>query len=257
VFVEFNGQVAARFAGENENFQIDGRAIRWLQFPDVYRQWVHYWRSRAVGVGVAELANVSSANYRLNPGGEVSDIGASSAVDVATYLYSMLVSEGRLREALTDSTNVESDYSSSPTKLSDEIEGTLVQASLLESDEAFVAHPVRRSIPVYGKLRVQYKPAFVQQNGRLYVMEAVDFTHVHKNRALDHAGWSAYMFRDIRAAEPAACTIAVVRVTEEDQQSEEAANGLTLLRNEGQVVNWLDQRERETFLEERRVVALS
>ena len=107
-----------------------------------------------------------------------------------------------------------------------------------------------------GRILTEYRPAFVQQNGRLYVMETVDFTKLQKKASRDHAGWSACMYRDLRTAhgtdvEP----ISIVKVTDADQDIDDVRNGLALLKNESNIVNWLSEPERTEFLEERRRIA--
>ena len=81
-------------------------------------------------------------------------------------------------------------------------------------------------------------------------METVDFSTRFKQRARDHAGWSAYMFRDIGAAHEGAQAIALIRATEADSEFVEVQNGLAILSNEAKVVNWLLDEQREEFLAE-------
>jgi hypothetical protein len=256
VFVRLHGQVVARFFGEDANGDIDGRRLRALPYPDVYRQWISYWRRDLGAQGVDPLLAGGASNYRVVAGGQVSDIGSDSAADVTNYLYSMLVSEGGFREALASSE--QNDAVAAAIQLSAEVSEALDQAQLLFRDERappLVRHPVRRGAELRGVV-APYRPAFTQENGRLYVMETVDFTRAKKAAARDHAGWSAYMFRDIRHARPNSVPIAIVKLMEADHNIEEVQSGLAVLRNEGEIVHWINDQERATFLEERRRIAL-
>lgn len=137
-----------------------------------------------------------------------------------------------------------------------EVVDVLVEERILASEETlFLRHPVRRSVPIVGNIAIEHRPAFVQQNGHLYVMETVDFTIMHKRNARDHAGWAAYMFKDIRDKNPATQPIAIVRLTEDDKQHDEVRNGLALLHHEGEIVNWLTAEERAAFIDERKRLA--
>lgn len=257
VIVRLNGEFVARFFGEDSDGAFDGRRIRGLRFPDVYKQWLSYWRDETARGALDELVSLVTSNYRVIPGGEVTDTGADSAHDVANYLYSMLVSEGGFREALATQ---EAATELLPAVLNAEVCEALDQAQLLLADErrdARVPHPVRRGSELMGRLITPYKPAFTQQNGRLYVMETVDFTRGSKKASRDHAGWSAYMFHDIKLAHENSDPIAIVKVTELEREIEEVRGGLALLGNESRLVNWADDQERAQFLDERRKVAFS
>jgi hypothetical protein len=91
VFVRVGSSVAARFFGEVEGGGIDGRKLKSLPYPDVYRQWVEYWRDQ-VASGREKFEQVSGSHYWVVEGGAVSDIDRDSADEVAAYLYSLLVS---------------------------------------------------------------------------------------------------------------------------------------------------------------------
>jgi hypothetical protein len=254
VFVEANGALAIRFFAEGGPGQIDGRKLRAFKSPEVYRQWINFWRAEIAAKPPASLVELSGSHYRVIEGGGVDDIEADTADDVANYLYALLVSEGGFSEALALQGDVEEP---AVALLADEVGDALKEEGLLSTNDIFVPHPVRRFVPIVGKINIQHRPAFVQENGHLYVIETVDFTIQRKKIARDHAGWSAYMFSDIHAARSETSPIAIVRFTEADAADDEVANGLALLRHEGHVVNWLDPRDRESFLEERRAVALA
>jgi hypothetical protein len=255
VFVECNGQSVARFFGEADDLQIDGRKLKNFQNPDVYRQWVEFWRKTMNQSGIEKLTSGASSHFRVIAGGDVTDMGNDTVADVMAYLYSVLVATGGITEALLTGSMEDM---STPTALAVEIGAALEQRSLLsnESKQVLVPHPVKRAEPVRGKV-VGYRPAFVQRNGALYVMETVDFTSPKKKIARDHAGFSAYMFKDIRDADPRANMIAIVRVADSDQDADEVRDGLALLKNEGEIVNWMNEDEQAIFLEERRRIAIS
>lgn len=257
VLVAVGNDVAGRFLGENEDGIIDGRRLKNFPYPDVYRQWITYWRRELAKGHVAELPEHSAANFRVADGGTVSDIGGDAASTVAEYLYSTLVSDGGLREALAEAEETEPQR----TLLDVEVAGALAEAQLLGTDDLAqpVPHPVLKEAPVAGRILPEYKPAFVQRNGLLYVMETVDFTKPQKKASRDHAGWSACMFRDVRDAshQGVVVPITLIRITEADLDAEDVRNGVALLKAESSVVNWLSDEERGRFLEERRRVAFA
>jgi hypothetical protein len=257
VIVRLNGEFVARFFGEQSDGTVDGRRLRGLRYPDVYKQWLSYWRAETMRGAIENVVALVASNYRVIPGGEVTDTGSDSVGDIANYLYSMLVSEGGFREALSV---LEDSAEPVPLALNLEVSDALDQAQLLLADErreARVPHPVRRGSELMGRLATPYRPAFTQENGRLYVMETVDFTRGSKKASRDHAGWSAYMFHDIREARVNSESIAIVKVTDAERDIEEVRGGLALLGNEGRIVNWADDTERAGFLDERRAVAFS
>jgi hypothetical protein len=255
IFVRLNNQIVARFYGEDSDGDVDGRRIRALPYPDVYKQWIDYWRKESAAGGIDPILSSSASNYRVIPGGQVSDIGGDTATDVANYLYSMLVSEGGFQEALATGDHTDA---TAAVQLSAEVSAALDQAQLLQRDErtdARVAHPVRRGFQLTGRV-ASYKPAFTQENGRLYIMETIDFTRPKKAAARDHAGWSAYMFQDLKRATRNSEPIAIVKITDADRDLEEVRGGLAVLANESALVNWSDERQRTLFLEERRRIAV-
>lgn len=255
VFVRTGDQLAAKFFGEIEEGRIDGRRVREFSFPDVYTQWVDYWRSAVKEGGIEEIVANSGSHYRVLSVGEVTDIDQDSPQDVVNYLYALLVSEGGFQEATRVSE--EAEVEAGQRRLETDLTRRLRELSLLASDnDLLIAHPILRGVTIQG-LKTQHQPAFVQKNGKLFVMETVDFTTAQKRRPRDHAGYSAYMFRDIRDRNANTDAIAIVRVTEEDEATEDVSHGLQLLRNEADVVNWLDTQAQETFIAERKRVALA
>lgn len=256
VFVRVGDRVAAKFFGEVDDGAIDGRKIRSLPYPEVYRQWVECWRDR-VASGGDGFAKASGAHYRVVEAGAVSDIEHDSAEDVASYLYSLLVSEGRFKEAIQTCQEDDGANHHQSITLEDDFSAALKRIDILsENGSLLVRHPIRRNVPVQGK-SVSHRPAFVQDNGSLCVMETVDFSSSRKKWSLDHAGFSAYMFRDIRETGRNAEPIAIVRIQEGDEDNSDIMYGLSLLKNEATIINWSNKREQDAFLSTRKRVAIS
>ena len=251
VFVRNEEQMAARFFGEIENSQIDGRKLKVFSHPEVYRQWVEYWKDQIPKNNPEELVKSSGSHYRVVSAGKVSDTDKDTPKVVVNYLYSLLVSDGGLKEALE---NEEEKLREPAISLENDLIAMLKENRLLESDDLLVRHPVRKDIKIPGK-NLSHTPAFIQENGSLYVMEPVDFTLSRKKYSKDHAGLSAYMFRDIRDCKPNVNSIAIVKVTEEDQELEDVQYGMAVLKNEADIVNWLDSNEKSQFIESRIEIA--
>lgn len=251
VFVSHGGRVAARFYGEVGD-QLDGRKLRSLPYPDVYKQWVQHWRkSVRSGVDIEHVLK-SSGNYRVKLGGEVSDVRDDSADDVANYLYSLLVSDGGLREALGGT-----DEDAAEVTLEKDVADEFSSRNIFGQTDSSIRHPVQRGVVITGRNNVEHRPAFVQENGHLCIMESVDFTALQKSRSKDHAGLSAYIFSDMRAARPTVEAISIVKVTDTERALQDVDYALRLLRNESTVVNWLNPIERSAFLAHRVEVAHS
>ena len=231
VIAQVGSDVEARFSGETLDFQIDGRRIRVLPHPDVYRQWIDYWRSRLSAGELDLLKEESGHHYRVVEGGFATDIGHDSTEDVVTYLYALLVSEGGFREAVK---NEETEDTVARQSLQTDIESAFQEAHILaDAPDLLAPHPIRRGIKLPGSSGVSHTPAFVQQNGRLFVMEGVDFAGRQAQRGRDHAGWSAYMFKDLRSKQKEVETIAIIRMTEGDLSNEVVENGYAMIRKEG------------------------
>jgi hypothetical protein len=240
----------ARFFGEDENLGLDGRRLKSLPYPEVYRQWVAYWRKGLADVNA--LANATSGHYRLTVGGEVSDTAAATPADVSEYLYSALVSEGAIGEALQERAAADAPW----VQLETEVEKSLRDSGLLAVGDAdlFIAHPIERRQVVQGK-KLEHRPAFSQRNGHLCVIETVDLSTPRKTPNRDHAGFVAYMFRDIHDADSDLEALSVVRVTDEDRRNLDVAYALDALNSESTVVYWFKDDERAAFLKRRQQAA--
>jgi hypothetical protein len=89
-------------------------------------------------------------------------------------------------------------------------------------------------------------------------METVDFSR-DRERAKDHSGLTGYMFKDLREAseQKPPVMIALVRYSDDDQQSSAVDYGLSILKDTAdELVNWADQQQRFAFIAERRSIAL-
>jgi hypothetical protein len=260
VFVADGSVVRARFVGENAPGQYDGRKLRALAYPDVYKQWVAHWRSILANTQdpFDALANGRAAHFQVIEGGDISSHTTGTLDDAANYLFALLVSEGGFAEAVGGVTDVDEAAS-----LRELVSDDFGQANILASGEelpALVRYPVRRNGLVTGKAGVAHKASFVQENGRLTVMETVDFAPRNKEAGKDHAGLACYMFDDLRAGSKEGkrpTAIALIRSTPEDEELAAVRYGLSILSKEADIiVNWLDQDARSRFVEQRRLVAL-
>lgn len=252
VFVQIGDCIAAKFFGENTDCQIDGRKIKSLTYPDVYKQWVEYWRSQIAKNDPNILVKTSGSHYRVVQAGEVTDIDHDSPDDVVNYLYAMLVTEGGLKAAIGVNEEMED---KTVVALENDLLKELREGKLLgDENEVFLRHPVKQRVPVYGQ-KHEHRPAFVQENGHLYVMETVDFTIAKKKYSKDHAGLVAYMFEDIRSKQNDAECIAVIKITDEDSCIDDVAYGLKIIKSEASVVNWLNSTEKKQFFDDRKTIA--
>jgi len=262
IIVRRENETAARFFGEIEapaGLSMDGRKLRAFEYPDVYRQWVDYWRSQLRReAGFDSLCDDPRGSFIVRRGGQVSDTEGDPIADVVNFLYSLIVSEGGFAEAIgaieTESRAEES--------LKDAVGDELDRANVLvrpNEEPGLVRYPVRARVQVLGNLPEPHVPSFVQDNGLLFVMETVDFTSREKDRAKDHAAFASYMFEDIRRAHPdRAHPIAVIRLRPEDREFGPVRYGIAILRQEAvDVVNWLDDTERAAFLADRVRVAMA
>jgi hypothetical protein len=90
-------------------------------------------------------------------------------------------------------------------------------------------------------------------------METVDFKEHAKNRVRDHAGFTAFMFGDLREYyREGVEAVALIRVDPDSESSEHVRYGLSMLsRTASSLVNWQDPEARSRFVESRRIAALA
>lgn len=260
VVVAKGDATAARFYGENAFGELDGRRLRSFDYPDVYRQWVDFWKRTLRKAKTSETAfdhllKSGKSHFIVVPGGEVSDTASDSADRIAQYLYSLLVSDGGLNEALGGL----EDPTPAATSFQSDVGAAFAQAGILANDDnpSSIKHPVRSRITIKGHSFDQYRPTFTQENGCLYVMEPVDLSMRNKQSAKDHAGMTAYMFNDIRRAHSNTQAISLVRYQAQDEELEPVRLALAILRNESDLVDWGEPLQRESFLRQRAEIASS
>jgi hypothetical protein len=197
---------------------------------------------------LSQLAEISAANFSVQYGGEVSDVGADTADEVCTFLFNLLVGGGALdayQWTIDEDGNV---------ALATEITETLNHLELLARDsQLFVRHPVVTERPIRGQ-HVTHTPSFSQRNGRLYVFDHIDLGGTRPNKIRERAGFMGYMFSDIRAAEHDAVTYSLIRPSA-DNPADVIDYAKSVLGSESKIVNWLDEGERNAFLKERQEVA--
>lgn len=249
----------SRFFGEDESGMFDRRKLRGMQFPDVYLQWVEYWREESQAIAALEqLLEANRPNYGLVRGGKVFDTGGDALEEVVDHLYTRFVGDGYAAAMKgTDEVVVTS------RKLANAIGIELAQLDILvenDNPKEGVLHPVRRKHTIAGGDSIMYKPEFSQENGALYLIETFDFTAKKTKPLHDHAGYTAYMYRDLKTIRGAGMvkSISVVKTDPELAENEHIENSRKLLKRESdELVDWNDEAARMAFLEERRQVAMS
>jgi hypothetical protein len=241
---------AARFVGERDSGELDRRLLgQRFQHPDVYLQWLAYWRNEISHSRMDAIVKAATPNYFVVKGGEITDTGPDTVEAVCAFLYSLLISDAPVMQAfeLAEEEDV-------TRGLGSEISRALTELDIL-SDTArlTVRHPVARDAPINGK-HVVHRPSFSQKNGVLYVYEAIDFTMKRSKLIRERAGWMAYMYTDIRQEDQSAETYSIFRPNEEDG-GDTIEYAKKMLGGESRLVNWADDNERKQFLNERRRLA--
>lgn len=217
VILQFEDRTLTRFLGEKPDGRIDGRLIRGLAHPRVFMQWVDYWREVCQEEHAIDPAELSGHHYRVIEGGVLTDANASveNPLHMLDYLYNALVSSGGAASALM--MDVEREDTIMREQLDNAIEVAFHARGLLQGDDPLhVRYPIKQHEPIQGRALL-HKPSFSQLNGKLYVIEHVDFTHRQRQRMSDLAGRTAYMFSDLRDAHGSLETVSLVRVEQEDR----------------------------------------
>jgi hypothetical protein len=123
-----------------------------------------------------------------------------------------------------------------------------------------VPFPIRANEPVPGSLGVPYKPSFSQVNGRLTVIENLDFNRRGEARLRDQALSTAFMLRDIAGAHGAVSPVELIAVysLSSDSNFDAQTAGMAALKQiEGiRLFNWDIGQDRQRFLNERVRVAM-
>lgn len=241
---------AARFVGERDSGELDRRLLgQKFQHPDVYLQWLAYWRSEISHGRLEAVVKASTPNYFVIEGGEITDTGSDSVEAVCAFLYSLLISDGPVMQAfeLAEEEDV-------TRGLGSEISHALTEMDILsDTAKLTVRHPITRDAPIKGK-HVVHKPSFSQKNGALYVYEAIDFTMKRPKLIRERAGWMAYMYTDIKQEDESAKTYSIFRPNQDDG-GETIEYATKMLGGESALINWGDDNERKRFLNERQRLA--
>ena len=251
VIVEANGATVARFFGEREDGVFDARRIRSkFVYPNVYSQWRDFWREKIKERDIASIIKGTTANFYVEVGGEVSDVGSDNSGEICSFLYTLLVGSGAI-EAFEWK-----DVDDGDVDLAEDITVALKEFGVLATANDLLnrgRHPVVRSRDVLGAT-VTHTPSFSQQNGVLYVFEHINLSSSHINKAKERAGWMAYMFEDIKRVSKDAKTYSLVR-PEEENGVDQIEYAKSILRGDSTLVNWSDDDERGKFLQERKQIA--
>jgi hypothetical protein len=244
--------VVARFVGERDAGEVDRRLLgQRFRHPEVYLQWLTYWRQELASGHLDAIVRAKSPNYFVAEGGEITDTGPDTIEAVCSFLYSLLISDGPVMQAFE--LMEEEDTTRG---LGSEISHALAELDILGNiPKLGVRHPIKREAPIHGK-HVIHKPSFSQVNGHLYVYEAIDFTMKRPKIIRERAGWMAYMYADIKEEVASARAYSIFRPSQEEG-GEVVEYARTILRGESTLVNWTDENERKQFLNERQRLAIA
>jgi hypothetical protein len=245
--------LSARFAGEREDGTVDGRRLQSFKYAEVYKQWIQYWREQIKAENIGAITAATTPNYYVTKGGEVSDTGADGADAICKFLYGLLVSDTPVMEAFELA--IEGD---TERQLLQDVSATFSEWDILADHPSLtIRHPIRRKQPVRG-FHATHEPSFSQKNGKLYVFEPIDFNSQKPKLLRERAGFMAYMFTDIRQAQPGGGLEAysIVRPKEGDE-NDAIEYARTMLSGESQIINWADKDVQNQFLRNRRTVAES
>jgi hypothetical protein len=246
---------AARFAGERDDLSIDERRLKRFKYAAVYLQWRDYWREQVRNENVAEILSATTQNYYVVPGGEVSDTGADHPIAICNFLYNLLVSDASVMEAFELATESDAERD-----LSLDVSQTFAEWDILaDGPTLHVRHPIKKKQPIRGNhAGVVHEPSFSQQNGKLYLFEAIDFNAKKPKLLRERAGFMAYMFSDIRLALKSDMeAFSIVRPPSDGVEGDAIEYAGTVLKGESTIINWADASLRDKFLRERLAVAES
>jgi hypothetical protein len=242
--------IAARFMGERDTGELDRRLLgQRFRRPDVYLQWLTYWRGEINQGRLDAILKATTPNYFVTQGGEITDTGDDTGEAVCAFLYSLLISESPVMQAFELAEEEDTTRG-----LGSEISHVFSELDILSETAKLTArHPIKREEPIRGK-HVVHKPSFSQRNGRLYVYEAIDFTMKRPKIVRERAGWMAYMYTDIKQADATAETFSIFRPNQEEG-GETVEYAKKMLGGESTLINWANDNERKQFLNERQRVA--
>lgn len=263
VVVRKGDSVTARFVGEDpETGEFDVRTLRHVvKSPKAYRMWVRHWRKLLNSEGPEACDRIvgrSTPHLSVIPAGDVAQTGQDSVLDICSYLYSVLVSTGGLREALGAA-----DMTEPVAELTREIVSDLRAAGIMASIAGpDVRNPVYIDREVRGAKHWHNVSLFQETKHAAWVVEPVNFATPQKGHAKERAGYTSYVFADLRGAVEEGRremnTVTLYRATPSDLESKVVQYALSLLRdNSTLMINWLDEGERKRFVERRLEIALA
>ena len=94
VILSVDGRLSARFQGERDDGELDGRRARMVGSLDNYRDWVHYWRTFRLAADLP-LVRRATDNYYLERGGQQL---AGTAIDSDAFLSQLFFQLVGMRE---------------------------------------------------------------------------------------------------------------------------------------------------------------
>lgn len=251
VIVQKDAACEARFFGEGETQGgFDNRTLRAFKHPKVYRQWVRYWKRVISESGPAleqSLKMKAYGNFQILDGGFIDRTGADSLTSVCEYAYSMLVSEGRLEEALRS----EISSAEANVALRDAVAKAFRELHLLGSGtEMFRANPIYADQHVVGK-KSSHQFSFIQSHQTLDLIEPLNLLTSQKRHARERAGWMAFAFNDVALSQREKPVKAFVLAELPEEHSDVTKYCLESLQGVATVVPWNDNKSRGSFLRDR------
>jgi hypothetical protein len=269
VIVADESGATLRLLGLGEECAIDLRILRRVRgLQDdgtAYTEWARFWM-REVGaynasavrdadLFVRSLADAGGDVLAVHYGGwYIPEEDAESAESVAAHLFAELVS-AREEPAVNEPA------SAVTRTLYTEVHKTFKKLGLLAPTPKAAGenpHLIRMNAPVPGTLPVPHRPKFSQLNGKLAVMEHMDFGAAGEEKVTHHALSTAYMFGDIRDANRIVPPdlIVIVHWSHDRNMYAQEVGKAALLNVEGtRMVNWDNAWERDRFLRERQDAA--
>jgi len=271
VFVVGDNRVALRLLGERSDCVLDLRRVPWAQqHGSTFAEWHNHWRTtveelnhtRLVGsdfqtFALARLVDGSQNAFAVVGGGRyIPDDDGLDVEDVADLLFRRLVTGD---PQVAD--DPEEDARGERFHLRRVVRSAFDERGLLAKRTRTSPTLIQQEAEVLGTLKVPYKPAFSQRNGRLAVMEDVDFGQFGEDKARDHALYTAHMLADIRLGQQLAGPVDLYAIVHYASERNEYAQTLGRAALEGvdgiQIINWDDMWDRERFLKIRAAAANS
>lgn len=256
VLVQKGSTKGARFLGEREPAgDIDGRALwRVVSDQQLYRMWVRHWRKMLGREDwQSHLFDKQKETYRFVPGGEVTDTGTDTADQIASYLFSMLVAGGGLKEALSPD-EISDDTAEIRADLRAELRRRKITPSTGNS-----RHPVHEGYEVHGESVWHHLSFYQELRTESWAFEPLNLATRYRQHVRERAGYLAFVFGDIirrgKRDKKTVNTTAVVTVTDEYLEEPQVKYALAAIRNTADVIYTSDKSRLNQFLNDREAVA--